>query len=271
VRARPRAILPTQRLSRQFSWLPFALVFGVCLDWCAFSNFGPHLRQFCSVTLQRHDSPLLPSLTSILPPPPNDSPPPFPDRRAEEYLASSPDDVTAWISYAQMVKRPLQTERVVGRLAPGIASNSDISVSRESVFRARRVLHRALAVTWCMEHEKRRLGCVSSNGGEGVGGDLHDCSVGRVGGETHGRLMQALGLLELTHGNEMYGSALLEFCVHVQHDLRPVLLWHRVQEARRRQMVTAGVGRVNKMRANVGRLYCHDSGRRTISGRRSSR
>jgi hypothetical protein len=38
----------------------------------------------------------------------------------------------------------------------------------------------------------------------------------------------------LTHGNEMYGSSLLEFCVHEQRALRPMLLRHRVQEARRR-------------------------------------
>lgn len=54
----------------------------------------------------------------------------------------------------------------------------------------------------------------------------------------------------------MYGSALLEFCVHEQRDLRPVLLWHRVQEARKRQLTTAGIRRVTKMRENVGRLYC---------------
>ena len=42
-----------------------------------------------------------------------------------------------------MVKRPRGGEEVVSRLQPGMVASTDVSVSRESVFRARRVLHRA--------------------------------------------------------------------------------------------------------------------------------
>lgn len=158
---------------------------------------------------------------------------------AEEYLIASPDDVQAWISYAQMVKRPMEHETKVGRLQPGIASRNDVDVSRESVFRSRRVLHRAI------EHELGR-----SRPG----------TVGHVPNESLARLMQALGLLELTHGNEAWGSALLEFCVNEQRALRPVLLWQRVQDARKRQLASGGVFRLRKMRENVGRIYCLRNG-----------
>jgi hypothetical protein len=71
-----------------------------------------------------------------IPPPPR--PPPFFLFTAEEHLAASPDYVTAWISCAQMVKRPLEDEAVVARLQPGVSAPSDVCVSRESIFRARR-------------------------------------------------------------------------------------------------------------------------------------
>lgn len=114
------------------------------------------------------------------------------------------------------------------------------------MFRARRILHRAIAVVIHEQQSHRhRLDPTSSSPAEA-----------REAASTRGRLLQALGLLELTHGNEMFGSALLEICVHEQRNLRPVLLWQRVQDARKRQLMAAGVSRVNKMRANVGRLYC---------------
>ena len=74
---------------------------------------------------------------------------------------------------------------------------TDVSVSRQSVFRARRVLHRAIAS--CEDNSSKAV------------------------------VLQTLGLLELTHGNETYGSALLEFCVGQSGGaLAPVLRWHRV-------------------------------------------
>jgi hypothetical protein len=207
-----------------------------------------------------------------IPPPPRPSP--FFLFTAEEHLAASPDDVTAWISYAQMVKRPLEDEAVVARLQPGVSAPSDVCVSRESIFRARRVLHRAIAAEHQQQQRQQRqqqqqrryqpqqqqppppaaaaAPCSPSSSSSSSQQEKHvqwqqqqlqrqrrGLSLsGEFGApqtrDNHGKLMQALGLLELTHGNEMYGSSLLEFCVHEQRALRPVLLWHRVQEARRR-------------------------------------
>ena len=60
----------------------------------------------------------------------------------------------------------------------------------------------------------------------------------------------ALGLLELTHGYEMYGSTLLEMAVKSQPKLTPVLRWRRVRCARAAHLV-AGAGRVRKMRESL--------------------
>jgi hypothetical protein len=124
-----------------------------------------------------------------------------------------------------MVKRPRGGEEVVSRLQPGMVASTDVSVSRESVFRARRVLHRAIAA----------LGDNSAKA----------------------NVLQTLGLLELTHGNETYGSALLEFCVGQSGGaLAPVLRWHRVRAARRSVVAASGgggggVGRLRRARENV--------------------
>jgi hypothetical protein len=70
-------------------------------------------------------------------------------------------------------------------------------------------------------------------------------------------VLQTLGLLELTHGNETYGSALLEFCVGQSGGaLAPVLRWHRVRAARRSVVAASGgggggVGRLRRARENV--------------------
>ena len=153
------------------------------------------------------------------------APPPAFIHTAEEHLTRAPHDVKAWISYAQMVKRPRGDEEVVSRLQPGMVAATDVSVSRQSVFRARRVLHRAIAS--CEDNSSKAV------------------------------VLQTLGLLELTHGNETYGSALLEFCVGQSGGaLAPVLRWHRVRAARRSVVAASGgggggVGRLRRARENV--------------------
>lgn len=159
-----------------------------------------------------------PTPTDLTAPPPSFT-------SAEEHLTRAPHDVKAWISYAQMVKRPRGDEEVVSRLQPGMVAATDVSVSRQSVFRARRVLHRAIAS--CEDNSSKAV------------------------------VLQTLGLLELTHGNETYGSALLEFCVGQSGGaLAPVLRWHRVRAARRSVVAASGgggggVGRLRRARENV--------------------
>jgi hypothetical protein len=63
-----------------------------------------------------------------------------------------------------------------------------------------------------------------------------------------------LGLLELTHGYEMYGSTLLELAVRCRPTLTPVLRWHRVRKARAEHLV-AGAGRVRKMRDSLRKQF----------------
>ena len=147
----------------------------------------------------------------------------------ESHLEAHPRDATAWISYAQMQKRVRAGagERPTARLHPGLQSDSDVRVSRESVFRAREVLYRAIDA------------CDGEPAGRGA------CAI-----TSRASLLQALGLLELTHGYEMYGSTLLEMAVKSQPNLTPVLRWRRVRCARAAQLV-AGAGRVQKMRENL--------------------
>ena len=130
----------------------------------------------------------------------------------EAHLTAEPLDAQAWLSYAQMVKRP----RVDAgeRLLPGPNPN-DVLVSRESVARARRVLRRAA--------------------------DACDDP----------RALQALGIMELTHGVEVYGAALLERAVGERRELRPVLLWRRFKDARRRVTAAAGAARMVRVREGV--------------------
>jgi hypothetical protein len=123
-----------------------------------------------------------------------------------------------------MFKRPRGDERVVPS-----SVDDDVACSRESVNRARRVLHRAL-----LELRRRQSDCDDADP------------------EAMGKVLQALGLLELTHGNEMYGGALLEQCVRVsRRALEPVLRWRRVRAARANVVARAGVGRLNKTRESV--------------------
>ena len=141
----------------------------------------------------------------------------------ESHLEAHPRDAKAWISYAQMQKKVRFSagELPTARLHPGLQSDSDVRVSKESVFRARGVLYRAIDA----------------------------CSSERDAG-SRASLLQALGLLELTHGYEMYGSTLLEMAVKSQPKLTPVLRWHRVRCARAGHLV-AGAGRVRKMRESL--------------------
>lgn len=91
-----------------------------------------------------------------------------------------------------MVKKPLGDEMVVGRLQPGASIPSDVSVSRESIFRARRVLHRAIVVLRVVERHHGQQ--QQQQPGSGDGGD--DGGPRWSGGwDNHGRLLQALGLV----------------------------------------------------------------------------
>lgn len=143
----------------------------------------------------------------------------------ESHLDSNPRDAKAWISYAQMQKKVRLSagELPTARLHPGLQSDSDVRVSKASVFRARGVLYRAI-----------------------------DACSGEP--EARASLLQALGLLELTHGYEMYGSTLLEMAVKSQPNLTPVLRWRRVRCARAAHLV-AGAGRVQKMRESLRRAF----------------
>ena len=150
----------------------------------------------------------------------------------ESHLEAHPLDATTWIAYAQMQKkvRVGAGERPTSRLHPGLQSDSDVRVSKASVFRARRVLYRA----------------IDACAGEPT--DARDACATRLA--SRASLLQALGLLELTHGYEMYGSTLLEMAVKSQPKLTPVLRWHRVRRARAAHVV-AGAGRVRKMRESL--------------------
>ena len=150
----------------------------------------------------------------------------------ESHLEAHPLDATMWIAYAQMQKkvRVGAGERPTSRLHPGLQSDSDVRVSKASVFRARRVLYRA----------------IDACAGEPT--DARDACATRLA--SRASLLQALGLLELTHGYEMYGSTLLEMAVKSQPKLTPVLRWRRVRCARAAHVV-AGAGRVRKMRESL--------------------
>lgn len=147
----------------------------------------------------------------------------------EGYLEQYPHDTKTWISYAQMQKKVRVGEVVTNRLHPGLQSASDVPVSRESVWRSRTVLYRAIRLSGVDENETTVLPARAS-------------------------LLQALGLLELTHGYEMYGSTLLELAVRSCPTLTPVLRWQRIRRARAGHVV-AGAGRVQKMREAVRRQF----------------
>jgi hypothetical protein len=55
------------------------------------------------------------------------------------------DEPLSNVAFNFNVRSYIQEEAVVARLQPGVSAPSDVNVSRESIFRARRVLHRAIA------------------------------------------------------------------------------------------------------------------------------
>ena len=57
--------------------------------------------------------------------------------------------------------------------------------------------------------------------------------------------------MELTYGVEVYGAALLERAVGERRELRPVLLWRRFIDARRRVTAAAGAARMARVREGV--------------------
>ena len=135
---------------------------------------------------------------------------------AEEYLAESPTDVQAWISYAQMAKRMCrcadgeadaqmceQRERDCGATVTTGEAGSSGSGSTSTVlpYGPRRIIRRALRAC-----------------------------------DADARVLQAWGLLELQHGVDVFGLTLLEFSVSKQHDLCPVLHWRKVGEVRERHL-----------------------------------
>lgn len=140
----------------------------------------------------------------------------------EKHLEENTGDVKGWNMYAQLQKKPrLQgNEGLIRRLRPGMVASSDILVSHESVYRSRTVLHRGLEYNNGMSPSSRAP------------------------------LIQALGLLEFTHGYEMFGSSLIEVAVSECKSLRPVLSWRRVREVRRKH-VAANPSQVQKMRRAV--------------------
>lgn len=125
------------------------------------------------------------------------SDPPECDARLLRYLKSHPRDSKAWITLAQSRKRPERGETLRTRLNPGI-NQSRRKISNESMIRARKVLNEGLA---SVEEDDR-------------------C-----------QLLQAWGLLEIKHGKEEYGLALLEYSVCLCTSLREVLLWIIVRRA----------------------------------------
>jgi hypothetical protein len=113
------------------------------------------------------------------------------------YLEMYPKDVKAWITFAQSEKRVKSGEISTSRVSQGIIQ-SKRKVSTESMIRARKVLNQGLL---------------------------------RVREEDKCRILQAWGLLEVKHGKESFGLALLEKSVYLCHSLRSVLVWVIVRNA----------------------------------------
>lgn len=113
------------------------------------------------------------------------------------YLELYPKDVTAWISFAQSEKRVKSGEIVTSRVSQGVIQ-SKRKVSTQSMIRARKVLNEGLL---------------------------------RVREQDKCRILQAWGLLEVKHGKESFGLALLEKSVYLCNSLRGVLVWVIVRNA----------------------------------------
>lgn len=105
-------------------------------------------------------------------------------------LQKNPKDHKAWISYSQMVKRPLDTEVCVEK-----------STSKEGILRCRKILY----------HAESKFIKASEN-------------------KEKAQIIQARGLLEFKHGNKIYGIALLERAVMISSICKPVLSWLIVRE-----------------------------------------
>lgn len=114
-----------------------------------------------------------------------------------KYLELYPQDTKAWITLAQSQKRPIKGEILRTRLNPGV-NQSKRKISNESMIRARKVLNVGLN---SVEIKDR-------------------C-----------QLLQAWGLLEIKHGKEEYGIALLEYSVRLCKSMRDVLVWSIVRRA----------------------------------------
>lgn len=115
----------------------------------------------------------------------------------KRYLDLHPHDATAWISLAQSEKRVKSGELVTSRVSKGL-NESKRKVSTQSMIRARKVLNEGL---------------------------LKVCEKDRC------RILQAWGLLEVKHGKESFGLALLEKAVYLCSSLKCVLVWAIVKNA----------------------------------------
>lgn len=118
-------------------------------------------------------------------------------RQFRTYLEQHPKDATAWITFAQSEKRVERGEVTTSRVGQGL-NRSRRKVSNQSVMRARRVLNEGLS---------------------------------RVCEEDRCRILQAWGLLEVKHGKESFGLALLEKAVYLCSSLKCVLTWAIVRNA----------------------------------------
>lgn len=117
--------------------------------------------------------------------------------RFRRYLDLYPRDATAWISLAQSEKRVKNGEAETARVNPGL-NRSIRKVSKQSMIRARKVYNEGLAKV----HKQDRC-----------------------------HLLQAWGLLEVKHGKESFGLALLELAVFMCKSLKCVLVWTIVRNA----------------------------------------
>lgn len=117
----------------------------------------------------------------------------------ERYLYHNPNDSTMWISYSQMMKKPFRSENKILRVQRGYITNTTKNyVSRKSIIRSRKILYRGIQINDC-NHNKAKI-------------------------------MLSLGLLEIQHGNQKYGIALIEKSVYLSRILLPVLKWQFIKQ-----------------------------------------
>ena len=116
----------------------------------------------------------------------------------EKYLYYNPNDVNMWISYSQMVKKPYKNEKRYLRVQKAYLENTNKYISKKSLIRCRKILHRGIQSNICKEDKAK--------------------------------LLVSLGLLEVQHGNQKYGIALIEKAVYFSNVLLPVLKWKFIKE-----------------------------------------